>query len=181
MAMSRRKRLLVFAPFAIVGIVLFAFIGGSVVQWLWNWLTPPLFGLPQITFWQALGLLALSRILFGGLGVGPLPLALERDAQLEVRLDAARIEQKGRPQLGLGLGIAPRSEGAVAALEPHGELVHTPHRKGGTKHVSSLASHSPRSVGSSRSRSPSPVRLTTIEVSINTMPGKVEIHHAESR
>ena len=31
------------------------------------------------------------------LGVGPLPLALERDAQLEVRLDAARIEHAGPP------------------------------------------------------------------------------------
>ena len=70
MTMSRRKRFLVFASFAIAGIALFTFIGGVFVQLLWNWLTPPLFGLPQITFWQALGLLALCRILFGGLGVG---------------------------------------------------------------------------------------------------------------
>jgi hypothetical protein len=35
---------------------------------LWNWLLPPLFGWREITFWQALGLLALCRILFGGLG-----------------------------------------------------------------------------------------------------------------
>jgi predicted Fe-S protein YdhL (DUF1289 family) len=35
------------------------------VQLLWNWLLPPLFGWPQVTFWQALGLLALCRILFG--------------------------------------------------------------------------------------------------------------------
>jgi hypothetical protein len=53
---------------AILGIVLFIAIGGGVVQQLWNWLLPPLFGLRQITFWQALGLLALCRILFGGLG-----------------------------------------------------------------------------------------------------------------
>ena len=33
---------------------------------LWNWLLPPLFGWRQITFWQALGLLVLCRILFGG-------------------------------------------------------------------------------------------------------------------
>ena len=32
---------------------------------LWNWLMPTLFGLPAIGFWQALGLLVLSRILFG--------------------------------------------------------------------------------------------------------------------
>jgi uncharacterized membrane protein len=36
---------------------------------LWNWLTPMLFGWPQITFWQAFGLLALCRILFGGAGM----------------------------------------------------------------------------------------------------------------
>ncbi|HEV3057237.1 MAG TPA: hypothetical protein VGY48_03270 [Vicinamibacterales bacterium] len=35
---------------------------------LWNWLLPPLFGWRQVTFWQALGLLALCRILFGGFG-----------------------------------------------------------------------------------------------------------------
>jgi hypothetical protein len=35
---------------------------------LWNWLLPPLFGWRQITFWQALGILALCRILFGGFG-----------------------------------------------------------------------------------------------------------------
>ena len=35
---------------------------------LWNWLLPMLFGWRQITFWQALGLLVLCRILFGGFG-----------------------------------------------------------------------------------------------------------------
>jgi hypothetical protein len=35
---------------------------------LWNWLLPPLFGWRPITFWQALGILALCRILFGGFG-----------------------------------------------------------------------------------------------------------------
>ncbi|HVR97144.1 MAG TPA: HMG-box domain-containing protein [Thermoanaerobaculia bacterium] len=45
-------------------------IGGGVVRLLWNSLLPTLFGLPSITFWQALGLLALSRILFGGFGLG---------------------------------------------------------------------------------------------------------------
>ena len=30
---------------------------------------PPLFGFREVTFWQAHGLLALCRILFGGLGL----------------------------------------------------------------------------------------------------------------
>jgi hypothetical protein len=53
---------------AIVAMVAFAFIGGEVVMRLWNWLLPPLFGWRALGFWQALGLLALCRILFGGLG-----------------------------------------------------------------------------------------------------------------
>lgn len=66
----RLKKLIFIAPAAIVGIALFIFIGGEVVKLLWNWLLPPLFGFPLLTFWQALGLLALCRILFGGLGRG---------------------------------------------------------------------------------------------------------------
>ena len=55
-------------PAALLGIALFAFIGGEVVRLLWNWLLPPLFGWREITFWQALGMIALCRILFGGSG-----------------------------------------------------------------------------------------------------------------
>jgi cellobiose-specific phosphotransferase system component IIC len=53
---------------AIVGISIFIFLGGKVVQLLWNWLLPPLFGWRELTYWQALGMLALCRILFGGFG-----------------------------------------------------------------------------------------------------------------
>jgi hypothetical protein len=63
-----RKKWIFIVPAALLGIVLFTFIGGEVVRLLWNWLLPPLFGWPHITFWQALGLLALCRILFGGFG-----------------------------------------------------------------------------------------------------------------
>jgi len=63
------KRLMFIAPLAILGMVLFVFIGGELVMLLWNGLLPPLFGFRQVTFWQALGLLALCRILFGGLGM----------------------------------------------------------------------------------------------------------------
>ena len=51
-------------------IVLFAWLFGELVMHLWNWLLPPIFGLHMITFWQALGLLLLSRILFGSWGAG---------------------------------------------------------------------------------------------------------------
>jgi hypothetical protein len=67
--MSKRWKKMVFiAPLAILAMVLFVFIGGEIVMSLWNWLLPPLLGLRMITFWQALGLLLLCRILFGGFG-----------------------------------------------------------------------------------------------------------------
>ena len=50
------------------GFLFFIFFGGIIVQWLWNWLLPDIFGLRRVTFWEALGLLALCRILFGGFG-----------------------------------------------------------------------------------------------------------------
>lgn len=65
----RKKRILWMAPAAIVGMAVFIFIGGEVVMRLWNWLLPDLFGFKQLTFWPALGLLALCRILFGGFGM----------------------------------------------------------------------------------------------------------------
>lgn len=40
------------------------------VMLLWNWLIPGIFGFVTINFWQALGLLVLSRILFGRFGWG---------------------------------------------------------------------------------------------------------------
>jgi hypothetical protein len=52
-------------------VVLIASLLGFVVQGLWNWLTPALFGWHVITFWQALGILILSKILFAGFRGGP--------------------------------------------------------------------------------------------------------------
>jgi hypothetical protein len=50
-----------FAAIAIVAITVFGFI----LMTLWNWLAPAVFGARTITFWQALGILVLSKILFG--------------------------------------------------------------------------------------------------------------------
>jgi len=61
----RKKWMFFLAPPAIV---LFVFLFGELVMHLWNWLLPGLFGWHTISFWQALGLLLLSRILFGGIG-----------------------------------------------------------------------------------------------------------------
>ena len=49
---------------AILVVALTATILGFPLMWLWNWLIPTIFNLPEITFWQALGLNALATILF---------------------------------------------------------------------------------------------------------------------
>jgi len=63
-----RMRWILLAPVVLVAFAVFVALGGECVKLLWNWLMPAIFGLPPIRFWQALGLLALTRILFGGLG-----------------------------------------------------------------------------------------------------------------
>src|SRR5215813_7662831 len=69
MITKNRKHLIWIAPVAILAMMLFVFIGGQIVMYLWNWLLPPLFGVREISFLQALGLLILCRILFGGFGM----------------------------------------------------------------------------------------------------------------
>jgi hypothetical protein len=69
-----RRRFYFLAPLLLLGFLGFVAFGVFIVQQLWNWLLPALFGWPALTFWQALGLLALCRILFGGVsmrGGGP--------------------------------------------------------------------------------------------------------------
>lgn len=61
----KKNRFLRGLKFAAFGAVAIAVLGEG-VTYLWNWLMPGLFGLHVITFWQTLGLLALSRIFFGG-------------------------------------------------------------------------------------------------------------------
>jgi hypothetical protein len=50
---------------AVLGIVAVSILG-FVVMSLWNWLLPSIFGIRVISYWQAMGLLILSRILLGG-------------------------------------------------------------------------------------------------------------------
>lgn len=56
--------------FKFIGISIVIFIGialiGFVVMWLWNALIPDLFHGPHISYWQAFGLLILSKLLFKG-------------------------------------------------------------------------------------------------------------------
>ena len=56
-----RKKWL-FIPLFIIAVFLF----GAIVMGLWNAVLPAVIGVKAISFWQALGILALSKILFGG-------------------------------------------------------------------------------------------------------------------
>ena len=106
-----RKRLVFIIPLAIVGMVVFMAIGGEVVRLLWNWLAPALFRLPQITFWQALGLLALCRILFGGVGLGGGSGRSGRRRRMAERCEHMTPEERERLRQGLrerwGAGAPP--------------------------------------------------------------------------
>jgi len=51
-----------FLVFATAAVAVFSFV----VMGLWNWLMQSLFGWKLIGFWQAVGLVILSKILFGG-------------------------------------------------------------------------------------------------------------------
>jgi len=48
-----------------LGIGALAILFGFVIMWLWNWLMPEIFGLTTLTYWQAVGLFILSKILIG--------------------------------------------------------------------------------------------------------------------
>ena len=95
-----RRRFLLFAPLAIVGLAAFITLGGFVVQQLWNWLMPAIFGVRTLTFWQGLGLLALCRILFGGFkGAGPGRYAFRR--KIADRWDHMTPEERERFRHGM--------------------------------------------------------------------------------
>lgn len=60
--MKKAKKILMIL--ALVAIVLL--LVGFVTMSLWNWLVPTLFNGPVISFWQAVGLFILAKLLFGG-------------------------------------------------------------------------------------------------------------------
>ena len=59
---------------AVSGLILaclFALIFGLLVKWLWGVTLTPLFGLPQPSYWQAVGLIILGKLFFGSFGHHP--------------------------------------------------------------------------------------------------------------
>jgi len=62
----------------IIGMIIFggifitglAILFGFIIMWLWNWLMPMVFGLTTLTFWEAVGIFILFKILLGGCNFG---------------------------------------------------------------------------------------------------------------
>jgi hypothetical protein len=61
-----RPRFLLFPLFVAAA----ALLTGALVMFLWNAILPALLGVAFISYWQAVGLLVLCRILFGNFGRG---------------------------------------------------------------------------------------------------------------
>jgi hypothetical protein len=80
---------------------------------LWNWVVPALFGGKIITFWQALGVLVLSRILFGGVfrrgGFG------DRRRAREAILERLTPEEREKLRAGMRHRCGRRPEGQASA------------------------------------------------------------------
>lgn len=62
----RGARFFGFIVLGVLAAAFFAFMFGYFVMLLWNWLMPSLFSLTTITFWQAVGIVVLARLVFGG-------------------------------------------------------------------------------------------------------------------
>ena len=88
---------------AIFVLIVIAGFGQAVLQ-LWNLLMPDIFGLHPISFWQAVGLMALSWILFGGLGMfrGRSALRHHWRHRMAERLEQMPPEERERLRQALG-------------------------------------------------------------------------------
>ena len=126
MALSMRTHWYFIAPAAILGILLFGFIGGEIVKLLWNWLLPPLFGVREVTFWQAFGILALSRILFGRWGGNSMAGSTVRrriDRRIDERLEQMTPEEREKFRQGVRgrCGFGPSTSTGPSTSESQGQ------------------------------------------------------------
>ena len=85
-------------------------VGSAVVMWLWNWVMPGTFGLPELTLGKAFALLVLSRILLGGLH-GGMGRRMHWRHRMRERLEQMSPEQRDQFMKGMG--------GRCGHVEPH--------------------------------------------------------------
>jgi hypothetical protein len=91
---------------------LFVTLVGFVVMSLWNWLMPALFGWHLISFWQAVGILVLSKILFGGFRGRPGPHMYWRRRMRE-RWEQMSPEEREKFRQGLRAGCGSFGDSAT--------------------------------------------------------------------
>ena len=56
------------ALFMIIAAIAFILLFGYGFMLLWNWLMPDVFDLPVLSYWKAVGILVMAKLLFGGFG-----------------------------------------------------------------------------------------------------------------
>jgi hypothetical protein len=95
--MNKFVRVLRWIVFALAIATLLSFI----VMQLWNHLLPQIAGVRAITFWQAFGLLVLSKILFGGFR-RPGPPAWGWKRRMAERWEKMTPEERERLRAGWG-------------------------------------------------------------------------------
>lgn len=54
--------------FMIIAAIVFLLLFGYGFMLLWNWLMPEVFGLPILSYWKAVGILVMAKLLFGNFG-----------------------------------------------------------------------------------------------------------------
>ena len=74
------------------------------VMALWNWLMPAMFGLHAISYWQALGLLVLSKLLFRGWGA---PFGMHWRQRMMERWERMTPEEREKFRAGMRGGCGP--------------------------------------------------------------------------
>jgi len=103
---------------ALVVLAIAAF--GLATMGLWNWLAPDLFGGRPIDFAQAIGLVILCRILFGGLRGGP-GRRLHWRGRLAERLEQMSPEEREKFRAGMRAGCGWRGASQVESEAKGGE------------------------------------------------------------
>ena len=77
-------------------VIVFIGLLSLIVMLLWNWLMPLIFGLGNISYIEAIGLLILSKILFTGIGKRPSPYYYGRRKYWHERFEKQNPDEKAQ-------------------------------------------------------------------------------------
>jgi hypothetical protein len=105
-------------PLHVLKVVVMVVVGVTLISFatmhLWNWLMPAVFGLRTISWVQSLGLLVLSKILFGGFGRGGRGGRRGWKRDMKERWEQMSPEERERLRAGMrgrwGYGFGPERE-----------------------------------------------------------------------